>query len=54
MSKETKYEPPTPSATDRFKAYLNSIINKIPENIHNELWNKLIDIIHEKEKTKIA
>ncbi len=33
------------SETDKFKQYLNSIINKIPEDIHEELWKHLIDVI---------
>lgn len=42
------------SATDKFKLYLNDIINTIPDDIHNELWNHLIGCIVEKEKLKIA
>jgi hypothetical protein len=36
-------------ATDDFKKYLNSILNKVDDEIHNELWNRLIDIIKENE-----
>ena len=39
-------------ATDKFKMYLNSIINKIDEDIHNELWNRLTDVIIENERLK--
>lgn len=34
--------------TTAFKTYLNSIINKIPDDIHEELWNNLIGVISEK------
>ena len=37
---------PTPKAISEFKTYLNSIINIIPDDIHNELWNKLINLIN--------
>lgn len=40
------------SATNKFKLYLNSILNTIPDNIHNELWNCLFDCIKEKEYYK--
>jgi len=40
------------SATDDFKIYLNEIMGKIDDNIHNELWNKLIAVITEKETEK--
>lgn len=39
-------------ATTQFKLYLNSIINKIPDNIHNELWNNLLYVISEMESVK--
>lgn len=39
-------------ATDEMKKYLNSIIYKIDAEIHNELWNKLINIIDENEQLK--
>ena len=42
------------SATDKFKLYLNSIMNTIPDEVHNELWNHLIGCVVEKEKLKIA
>lgn len=42
------------SETDKFKLYLNEIINTIPDDIHNELWNHLIGCIVEKEKLKIT
>lgn len=32
-------------STDKFKQYLNSIINTIPGEIHNELWNHLLAVI---------
>ena len=32
-------------ATTAMKLYLNSILNQIPDEIHNELWNRLIEII---------
>lgn len=35
------------SATTMFKLYLNSIIEKVPDDVHNELWNKLLDCIRE-------
>ena len=34
-------------ATNKFKLYLNSILNKIDGDIHNELWNHLIAVIKE-------
>lgn len=40
-------------ATDDFKKYLNSILNKVDDEIHNELWNRLIDIIKENELSKL-
>lgn len=36
---------PTPKAISEFKMYLNSIINIIPDDIHNELWDKLSNLI---------
>lgn len=39
-------------ATDEMKQFLNEIINKIDPEIHNELWNKLINIIRENEQLK--
>lgn len=32
-------------STNDFKLYLNSIINDIDSKIHNELWNRLMDVI---------
>lgn len=40
------------NATDEMKMYLNSILNKIDADIHNELWEKLITIIAENERLK--
>ena len=31
--------------TDKFKLYLNSIINQIDPNIHEELWDELMDLV---------
>jgi len=39
-------------ATTKFKLYLNSIIHKIPEDIHDELWNNLLLVIAENEICK--
>ena len=39
-------------ATDKFKLYLNSILNKIDGSIHEELWNKLNDVIQEQIKSE--
>ena len=35
------------SASDKFKMYLNKILNDIPRDIHEELWSKLTDCIKE-------
>lgn len=42
----------TLKSTTEFKIYLNSILNVIPEEVHNELWNKLINVINEIAKNE--